>query len=130
MRNGVNIFSKNLIQNNQILKYSQNKLKFGNIGFFFNSITIFTLIQISVNLIKFRLLFRNLFLLTNFLIFWIKLQWNIPIFKKSKNMRMGGGNGDFLSWVTLIRAYDVWLELRFIFFPTLRFYKKSLKRLF
>jgi len=134
----MSVLKKN--QLNKILKKFKNrrslkkkdflKLKFGNIGFFFNKDCRFEFVYLTL-LKKFL---KNL----NFLKFkarkfsktWIFLTKNYPISTKSKNARMGKGKGTMLRWSSRIPRFFFFLEFADMDILKIQKFKKKLNKKF
>lgn len=81
---------KKTIKNKKIFK--KTLYLFSRKGFFFECYNFIFLKKIFKKIFKKNNLFFNIFII------WIFLKFNFPISKKSKNSRMGNGNGKFKRW--------------------------------
>jgi ribosomal protein L16/L10AE len=124
-KNQINKILKKFKKRKNLKKEDYFKLKFGNVGFFFNKDCRFEFIYLSL----LKKILKNLnflkFKIRKFNKIWIFVNKNYPISTKSKNSRMGKGKGSFLRWTFRLARFSTFLELASLDFLKIKKFKKK-----
>ncbi len=125
-----NFINKKLIikKNRNFYKQKKIKLNFCHLGLIISKVILlfhFHFVSLK-NCCK--IIFNNKLKKKKYKLFWFFLFFNYPCRKKSKNARMGKGNGSFFSWAIKLSSFFIFAEFFYLKRIRLFYFLKKIKK--